>query len=262
MNYSSEWSQPVVPYNTYYGYWGTPPNYSNALAGPSRSQQLSAHQQAFIFGHAMHPPASHLAPRHWVPAFPPALAPWVPTAEPYHLSPLSISEQLPDVGCMSSLIASILQKARLLTLPRLAVPPSPTDSCASSALAATPPPVANTHLDAVHVVCAVPLLAPRPLPFHSPRFLQFDDLPDQSEDLSHPPYVSRPSKRKHTDDAAREDAHGPSPAKRPMLALPAGKRRGAPQHTRAAPPQAAAYHSHATHGAFFHAQPALLSLRG
>ncbi|KAG8217320.1 hypothetical protein J3R82DRAFT_5415 [Butyriboletus roseoflavus] len=60
--------------------------------------------------------------------------------------------------------------------------PSPSDS-------SSPPP------GAVRVVCDVPLLAPRPLPYHSPTFLQFD-LPDTDEDLSHPPYTHRPSKRK------------------------------------------------------------------
>ena len=56
--------------------------------------------------------------------------------------------------------------------------------------AASPPPV--------HVVCTAPLVAPKPLPYHSPTFLQFD-LPDDDEDLSHPPYCSRPHKRKRQD---------------------------------------------------------------
>lgn len=43
------------------------------------------------------------------------------------------------------------------------------------------------------VVCDVPLLAPRPLPFTPPAFLQFE-LPDVDEDLSFPPYTY--SKRK------------------------------------------------------------------
>lgn len=47
----------------------------------------------------------------------------------------------------------------------------------------------------VHVICNAPLVAPKPLPYHSPTFLKFD-LPDDDEDLSHPPYVSRPHKRK------------------------------------------------------------------
>lgn len=55
----------------------------------------------------------------------------------------------------------------------------------------------------VHVVCNAPLVAPVPLPYHSPRFLQFD-LPDDDEDLSHPPYCSRPHKRKRGDDDEEE----------------------------------------------------------
>lgn len=69
----------------------------------------------------------------------------------------------------------------------------------------------------MHVVCTAPLVAPKPLPYHSPTFLQFD-LPDDDEDLSHPPYVSRPHKRKRapspsssadSDDNADDDDAGP-----------------------------------------------------
>ncbi|KAG2348510.1 hypothetical protein BDR05DRAFT_957129 [Suillus weaverae] len=69
-------------------------------------------------------------------------------------------------------------------------PPSPSETCSS-----LDEPVA------IRVVCDVPLLAPRPLPYHSPTFLKFD-LPDPDEDLSHPPYTHRSSKRKRdlTDD--------------------------------------------------------------
>ncbi|KIP09094.1 hypothetical protein PHLGIDRAFT_126548 [Phlebiopsis gigantea 11061_1 CR5-6] len=58
-------------------------------------------------------------------------------------------------------------------------PPSP--RAPGSRPAAPPPP-------AVHVVCTAPLVAPKPLPYHSPTFLHFD-LPDDDEDLSHPPYA-------------------------------------------------------------------------
>lgn len=44
--------------------------------------------------------------------------------------------------------------------------------------------------DAANVaVCNAPLVAPRPLPFTPPTFLQFDSLPDEDEDLSFPPYT-------------------------------------------------------------------------
>ncbi|KAJ7756887.1 hypothetical protein DFH07DRAFT_940633 [Mycena maculata] len=83
-------------------------------------------------------------------------------------------------------------------------PPSPTDTCASfasSSTTGTPPPRPQT----THVVCNAPLVAPIPLPYHSPTFLQFE-LPDIDEDLSHPPYTRRAAalKRKRTeDDSAR-----------------------------------------------------------
>ncbi|KAI0094001.1 hypothetical protein BDY19DRAFT_290517 [Irpex rosettiformis] len=77
----------------------------------------------------------------------------------------------------------------------------------------------------VHVVCNAPLLAPKPLPYHSPTFLQFD-LPDDDEDLSHPPYVSRPHKRKRVvedddddddGDGERDDAQEPAATKRRVM---------------------------------------------
>ncbi|KAI9569064.1 hypothetical protein HD554DRAFT_2171837 [Boletus coccyginus] len=74
------------------------------------------------------------------------------------------------------------------------VPPSPSDTCSSFSTDPDPDPPLP-----LHVVCNVPLLAPRPLPYHSPTFLQFD-LPDTDEDLSHPPYTHRPSKRKRDKD--------------------------------------------------------------
>jgi len=86
-------------------------------------------------------------------------------------------------------------------------PPSPTDTCssfASSSTAGTPPPQTP---QTTHVVCNAPLVAPIPLPYHSPTFLQFE-LPDIDEDLSHPPYTRRAVavKRKRTGD--REDDSG------------------------------------------------------
>ncbi|KAG0705374.1 hypothetical protein DFH29DRAFT_294987 [Suillus ampliporus] len=75
------------------------------------------------------------------------------------------------------------------------VPPSPSET--SSSL--------STDLLPVRVICNVPLIAPRPLPYHSPTFLQFD-LPDPDEDLSHPPYTNRPSKRKRNDDDDQLDS--------------------------------------------------------
>lgn len=97
-----------------------------------------------------------------------------------------------------------------------AVPPSPSDTSSSSVstdiASSTPPPFpllsASTSLltpwssphPPVHIVqCNAPLIAPKPLPYHSPTFLQFVELPDLEEDLSHPPYTQRSSKRKRDD---------------------------------------------------------------
>ncbi|KIK63632.1 hypothetical protein GYMLUDRAFT_57310 [Collybiopsis luxurians FD-317 M1] len=75
----------------------------------------------------------------------------------------------------------------------------------------SPPP----RPQSLHVICNAPLIAPKPLPYHSPTFLKFELLPDLDEDLSHPPYTQRPSKRK------RADADEPTDfciRKRPALA--------------------------------------------
>ncbi|KAH7889907.1 hypothetical protein F5I97DRAFT_1784217, partial [Phlebopus sp. FC_14] len=80
--------------------------------------------------------------------------------------------------------------------------PSPSDTCSSISTDMTPP-------DTIRVVCDLPVLAPRPLPYHSPTFLHFD-LPDTDEDLSHPPYTHRPHRRKRP---SQPDADCP-PSKR------------------------------------------------
>jgi hypothetical protein len=72
-----------------------------------------------------------------------------------------------------------------------AAPPSPSGTWSSSCTdisSASPP-------QSVHVICNAPLVAPIPLPYHSPTFLQFE-LPDVDQDLSHPPYTQRSPKRK------------------------------------------------------------------
>lgn len=56
--------------------------------------------------------------------------------------------------------------------------------------------------DAPYVaICDVPLVAPRPLPFTPPTFLQFDHLPEEDEDLSFPPYTRS---RRHTQDSSTQ----------------------------------------------------------
>ncbi len=63
---------------------------------------------------------------------------------------------------------------------------------------AAPPTPAPEFL---HVVCNAPLLAPKPLPYRPPAFLDNFELPDPDEDLSHPPYTRSSSKRKRLQDA-------------------------------------------------------------
>ena len=58
-------------------------------------------------------------------------------------------------------------------------------------------------------VCDVPVVAPRPLPFTPPAFLQFDCLPDEDEDLSFPPYTHS---RRHLCDSKQQMQN---PRKRP-----------------------------------------------
>ncbi|KAF5324483.1 hypothetical protein D9611_004541 [Ephemerocybe angulata] len=76
------------------------------------------------------------------------------------------------------------------------------------------------------VVCNAPLVSPIPLPYNSPRFLEFD-LPDIDEDLSHPPYTSRQSRsasRKRKADRELELAL-PEPKRRTPSAAPASAQR-------------------------------------
>ena len=97
----------------------------------------------------------------------------------------------------------------------------------------------------LQVTCNAPLVAPVPLPYHSPFFLQYDDLPDLDEDLSHAPYTRRPPKRKRSfDDFSHTEGAGDiqeMPAKRrsigggqPLPLHPAGARLPMPLHLRGA----------------------------
>jgi len=76
-----------------------------------------------------------------------------------------------------------------------AVSPSDPGSPMSTAAPPTPAP------EFLHVVCNAPLLAPKPLPYRPPAFLDNFELPDPDEDLSHPPYTRSSSKRKRLQDA-------------------------------------------------------------
>ncbi|TCD68921.1 hypothetical protein EIP91_009472 [Steccherinum ochraceum] len=137
--------------------------------------------------------------------------------------PADLSAALP-VSSQKLPLKSFLPEADSSPLGVLATgtefPPSPSDTC-SSGTGPSPSP------EIVHAVCNAPLVAPVPLPYHSPTFLQFD-LPDDDEDLSHPPYVSRPHKRKRSDTEIEDPD---------MTALGAVKRRlgvpAVPAHTNA-----------------------------
>lgn len=107
---------------------------------------------------------------------------WVPPSYPAYV---------PNLECKYN------QCSKFSCLTTRIVPPSPSDngSSASSELSFTPPPQPQS----LHVICNAPLIAPKPLPYHSPTFLKFELLPELDEDLSHPPYTQRPSKRKRED---------------------------------------------------------------
>ncbi|KAH9998160.1 hypothetical protein BJV74DRAFT_883289 [Russula compacta] len=78
--------------------------------------------------------------------------------------------------------------------------PSDPGSPMSTAAPLTPVP------EFLHVVCNAPLLAPKPLPYRPPTFLDSFELPDPDEDLSHPPYTRSSSKRKRARDGQDDPA--------------------------------------------------------
>ncbi|KAI8998758.1 hypothetical protein BD414DRAFT_407556 [Trametes punicea] len=98
------------------------------------------------------------------------------------------------------------------------VPRSDTSSAASRDSDLSPSP------QVAEVVCNAPLVAPIPLPYHSPTFLLYD-LPDEDEDLSHPPYTHRPHKRKRARDEDDEDtSRGQEAQQREPHPVPAKRR--------------------------------------
>jgi len=78
--------------------------------------------------------------------------------------------------------------------------PSDPGSPMSTAAPLTPAP------EFLHVVCDAPLLAPKPLPYRPPAFLDSFELPDPDEDLSHPPYTRSSSKRKRERESQDDPA--------------------------------------------------------
>lgn len=88
------------------------------------------------------------------------------------------------------------------------VSPSDPGSPMSTAAPLTPAP------EFLHVVCNAPLLAPKPLPYRPPAFIDNFELPDPDEDLSHPPYTRSSSKRKRAQDGQDDLATTSSVSKR------------------------------------------------
>lgn len=80
--------------------------------------------------------------------------------------------------------------------------------------------------DAPYVaICDVPLVAPRPLPFTPPTFLQFDHLPEEDEDLSFPPYTRS---RRHTQDSSAQGLSQNETQTQAVISLTASQNHSAP----------------------------------
>ncbi|KAF8654223.1 hypothetical protein AX16_003747 [Volvariella volvacea WC 439] len=94
-----------------------------------------------------------------------------------------------------------------LPSPSASSPCSSTDTSSPTMYPSSPPALAlEPQVPQTHVICNAPLVAPIPLPYHSPTFLQFNFLPDIDEDLSQPPYTQRIPKRKRSETDEDIDA--------------------------------------------------------
>ena len=83
-----------------------------------------------------------------------------------------------------------------------------TSSSPGSPMSTVAPPTPAPEF--LQVVCNAPLLAPKPLPYRPPAFLDSFELPDPDEDLSRPPYTRSSSKRKRTRTRDGQDDLAPS----------------------------------------------------
>ncbi|KAH9180318.1 hypothetical protein EDB89DRAFT_2062053 [Lactarius sanguifluus] len=107
---------------------------------------------------------------------------------PYpRLEPTSgLSPRSPRTGAQPVLRTQVPPMLSALPIP-VATPglePSPSSNPGSPMSTAAPPTPAPEFLQ---VVCNAPLLAPKPLPYRPPAFLDSFELPDPDEDLSRPP---------------------------------------------------------------------------
>lgn len=95
-----------------------------------------------------------------------------------------------------------------MSTPVLESSPMSTLSNPGSPMSTLAPPTPTPGF--LQVVCNAPLLAPKPLPYRPPAFLDSFELPDPDEDLSRPPYTRSSSKRKRTHTRDGQDDLTPS----------------------------------------------------
>ncbi|KAH9039050.1 hypothetical protein EDB84DRAFT_1075144 [Lactarius hengduanensis] len=128
---------------------------------------------------------------------------------PYpRLEPTSgLSPRSPRTGSQPVLRTQLPPMLSALPIPvaTLGLEPSPmsTSSNPGSPMSTAAPPTPAPEF--LQVVCNAPLLAPKPLPYRPPAFLDSFELPDPDEDLSRPPYTRSSSKRKRTRTRDEQD---------------------------------------------------------
>ncbi|KIY43638.1 hypothetical protein FISHEDRAFT_78482 [Fistulina hepatica ATCC 64428] len=141
----------------------------------------------------------HVAP-HWH-----SLPQRPPKSQPQHLSP-----RWPHVLDIDAAYhaASLHRVPSNPSTPELEFSVSPTDTVSSlsdlsprSSLSSPYPQLCQNHV----YLCNTPLVAPKPLPYHSPTFLKFDDLPELEDDLSHPMYTQRRSNKRKREARDRDE---------------------------------------------------------
>lgn len=190
--------------------FGAPSSHTpSAFAQPQYNSHSVAARQAQTLRNAnawWNMPSTLYYPLVGLPTAPAALAyPCPPFQVPYQQLPIPPLSAIHNTRCAQGQCTPYLHtlSGHSSNYFSLAVLSSPSQMSTASTDAEASPQCSPTP-SFVHVVCNAPLIAPVPLPYHSPTFLQFD-LPDDDEDLSHPPYVSRPHKRKREDDEEEEE---------------------------------------------------------
>ncbi|KAN0128465.1 hypothetical protein V8E53_013672 [Lactarius tabidus] len=108
----------------------------------------------------------------------------------------STSALSPRTGARPVLRTQVPPTLSAIPIPVLESSPMSTSSKPGSPMSTLAPPTPAPGF--LQVVCNAPLLAPKPLPYRPPAFLDSFELPDPDEDLSRPPYTRSSSKRKRT----------------------------------------------------------------